>query len=793
MTTRVQGSGVLTPHAGVTTVGPHVIGTGALGNLTAGNKVRLGFVHYSSTPAHVISAVTVNGVSAQLRKRQIATNAENQADIWECDVPAGGPPVVTVLYAGVGTPDGHYLSGAIQEVSGSGAVRGTPDGDTATNTTPGSTTDALTQVGDDALQVLCWADGGAPTMTGPTPGWTTEFNLNAGGFEYGAAVWRVIGTAGAQAWNWTTSISGNWATALVVWEPASAPVDPFPAWSRHSIVDLNPRVEPEALPSRRNSIAALIAVVAVASPLTERVTTQTELRVEESRPVRRRFVLPSGAVAADPVPFPRHALGFVERGEEPLPVRARRLPESVDDPAFLLWATFEERDEEPRARRAKPGVLSSGAAPAADLLLALERTLPIERGEEPLNRLRRRLPESVDQPLLGERRQVVDDRAIEPVRRLQGMPTLTAEVVVDAPPPARHQPIFDTLPEEARIRVLLRLPESGASVDQPPPPRERQPVDVAIEEPRIRLRQRLPESVDAPPVPRVRQSVDVEQEEPRPRRSLKLPDPTIAPPGDAPPAPRWRTTYDAPLEDLKSARGRFVLPTGPLVLPDQPAPRWRTSAERPVEEPRISRPLRLPESVDLPSFTRPRQVVDEPQNERRPVLEPSPAAWAVVLIADQPLALRRLLPEVQVVEWLPRQRRRLPESVDLPPLATRRAPRDEQQEEVRPEAARLVYVEPPPEAFIPSRWRSVFEPSVEERAVRRPRKLPDYVPPPPGDEIPPKPWSLVSFSHPYEIPPLPRRLSFLIESGPLPPPVASPRLELAIAVERMYVVEVTVG
>lgn len=888
--------------------------TGAV-NFTVGNLVIVKISHYAGTASDTLSC-TINGLAATKFERQNPTNTVNSVIIFYAVVTTGGARNV-VLTPSAGAD--HYISVDIEEYSFSGTLTlvGTETGADGNSTGPTVNTHASSASGDLAVGAHVIADVGSRTVVSTAPG-TPTLGFNEGDSntnQAGAGASKILTAGGAQAFTWSFTAGGasNWSVMTAVFNQSGggAPADIAPA--KRSTVEREAPVE-ESRIRRRMNVVSLVAIAAASGPLTERVTISHDVPVEERRNVRPRWVLPSGAVVGDPipsarssvefperaeeprptlrrqtllsgavvldpVPFARSPVEFPERAEEPRPVSLRRLPESVDDPVFLLWATFEEAREEARPRR-KPVALSSGAAPSNEPPPALERLLHAERREEPLARLRQRLPESVDQPLTERPRQVGDDLAIEPVLRLPRSHLLSEQVAADQPPPERHRQVVDALPEEARIRVLLRLPETGAPpAEQLPPALDRQPVDIAIEESRIRLRQRLPESVDvpppargrqvgdalpeeahprllwrlpesvdqpllgrgrqvidvateeephprlllrlpesvdAPPVLRARQSVDVAPEEPRPRRSLKFPDPVVVPPGDLPPAPRWRTTYDAPLEDLKSARSRFVLPSGALVIVDHPPARWRTAAERPheetrisrrllfpesvdqpalvrwravvdstVEEPRIARKLRLPESVDLPSFVRARQVIDSLQPEHRPTLESSTAPWAVVLVDDQPLALRRLLPEVQVVEWRPRLPRLLPDSVDVPLPTLRRGLPSESREEVRPEAVRLVYVETPAVDFIAKRWRTVFEPSVEERSLRRRLKLPDFIPPPPGDEIPPKRWALVSFSHPFELLPLPRRLTFVVESGPLPPVVAV-SVDVSVSVSRRY-------
>jgi hypothetical protein len=178
--------------------------------------VRIYVAHYTSVSANRITAITINSVSATLLKRQQATNSENSAEIWEVAA-TSGTPVATITYGGSAD---HYTTLSIQEVSGSGAVRGTSVGNTATDTAPTNTTDSATQTGDEIGQAYAFADNGAPTQTPPS-GYTVLFNLSAGSFEYGGAVWRIAAAGGAQAVTWGLSASGNWATALVVWAPAA--------------------------------------------------------------------------------------------------------------------------------------------------------------------------------------------------------------------------------------------------------------------------------------------------------------------------------------------------------------------------------------------------------------------------------------------------------------------------------------------------------------------------------------------------------------------------------------------
>lgn len=147
----------------------------------------------------------------------------------------------------------------------------------------------------------------------------------------------------------------------------------------------------------------------------------------------------------------------------------------------------------------------------------------------------------------------------------------------------------------------------------------------------------------------------------------------------APPRYLNRSINDPPpLEDLRSARRRFVLPSGaaPAYVPTQLR---RSIIDTPAEDLRSALRWRFPESVDDPVFLLWSGMEELPppepvQRARRLDLGGGVAAssWQALtresLIADRPLE-----------DLVSRRPLRLPESVDQPPVARLRQPADTPQ------------------------------------------------------------------------------------------------------------------
>jgi hypothetical protein len=301
MATRVQGQAIAAPHSGVTTVGPHTIAN-TLSDFTPGNTVRVLLVHYSSVQTHLVSAVTINGAAATMVGRCTQSpNNLNQAELWEAVVPPGAAHTVTITYSGVGTPDGHYTTGAIVEISGAGAVRGTPVTASGNTNAPTATTDALTQVGDEITSVYVYADGGSPVHTPPSPGWTTEFSVASGAFEYGGAVWRLAGTAGAQAVTWGIGGAAQWGMLLVSHDGGGGGGGGTPDYTasvKRELVDGRP-IETFTTTLRRPFAFAVVAAAIPFFALRRRVFNQEWLATNEQARRPRTFFAGTPAAVND--------------------------------------------------------------------------------------------------------------------------------------------------------------------------------------------------------------------------------------------------------------------------------------------------------------------------------------------------------------------------------------------------------------------------------------------------------------------------------------------------------------
>lgn len=433
-----------------------------------------------------------------------------------------------------------------------------------------------------------------------------------------------------------------------------------------------------------------------ADPILARVETAADIVPRESFLRRLVNVVALVAIAggaSTQVPQLRRSLAETPLQDQQIR-RLRRLPESVDQPTFLLWSGFEDDAQRSgeRVQSARRLAFQQEQAPADTAPWVRARVAPGGLVDETRIRLLKRLPESVDQPPIPRSRQA-----------------------------------FDTPREDIRSRLLWHSPES---VDAPPGPRDQVSLDPLPEETRIRLRIRVPESVDQPLLSRRGTIVETLPEADRIKRALKLPDALVSV-VDQPPAPRWETVSDTPNEDVRSARGRWVLPSGAAPAPDQPLARWRTALESPLEEARVRSLRRLPESVDQPVLGRPRSATEGPTDEPRIRLEPS-TAWSFIVAPDQPLvAMRRSALDTLADEPLSRRQRRLPESVDAPPLV---------------------------------RWRNVFDATPGEPPLRQLRRLPESYVPPPVDDAPQARWRTTADT-PLEELPL-RHLRLLLETGP---------------------------
>ncbi len=487
-------------------------------------------------------------------------------------------------------------------------------------------------------------------------------------------------------------------------------------------------------PLRRlvNVAALVLAAGAVDQPPRERPLTIAEWQSPEAQP-RRRVNVPALAVSipVNAPPLARRRIVSEAVTIEP-PVRRRlRAPESVDEPTFLLWSGFEDdyaRAQE-RVQSARRFAFGGSQAGAAAPPLARWRAAQEPPTEEGRPRRLRRLPESVDRPLLTRARTAAE-------------------------------PVLEPLP----ARALRRSPES---VDAPPLRRARQAVDAPAEGVTIRLLRRAPESVDQPVLGTRTLVDDTPFEELRIRRLPKLPD-AIASVVDAPPAPRWRTINDTPAVDVRSQRSRWVLPSGAAVIPDQPLSRWRTALEPAPEEARIRRLLRLPESVDEPApFLW--AVVDEAAPEERVIRRALKLPDAIVAPSDSPLARWRTATEPVAEETRVRVLRRLPESVDAPPLARARATPAAPQEErsVRLEPWSFIASTDHPLLFL---RRTIADTAPADLPLRQLRGAPESVDAPPFTR-----WRTAFDTPPEE--PRPRQLVRWSESY-VPPPVDEPPLRL---------------
>lgn len=411
--------------------------------------------------------------------------------------------------------------------------------------------------------------------------------------------------------------------------------------------------------------------------------------------LRRLVNVAAFVTAAGPADQPPRARSLPLREspiEEPRIRRLQRLPESVDQPTFLLWSGFDD---------------DTGA------------------------------PD-------------------EPVQRSRRFPLPPPAPVADAAPNTRERVAAEPLAEEPRIRLRRTFPESVAVIaDAPPPPRHGLAAEPLPEEPRIRQLRRAPESVDLP-VLGTWEIVDSDPpEEARIRRAPRLPDPPVAA-VDQPPAPRWRVTSDTPPEDIRNARPRWVLESGAAPATGQPLSRWRTLFEATIEEGRIRVLRRLPESVDVPPASRRRsaaaETVEEPRIRRPKVAPdsvdlPSPELrWEPAYEATNEPRIKRPRIAPESVDAPPAELRRGPvfepteeqrvprprlvfapvATVDSPPLVRWRNVYDTAPEDLAIRPLRRLpesYVPPPVDDPPQVRWRTISDTPAEDLPIRRYRLL----------------------------------------------------------------------
>ncbi len=234
-------------------------------------------------------------------------------------------------------------------------------------------------------------------------------------------------------------------------------------------------------------------------------------------------------------------------------------PSQVDQPPAPRWRTVSDTPGTDILSARLRLVLPSGAVVVPDQPLARWRTAGEPLPEENRIRLLVRLPESVDQPVLGVWEvpsEIEPEQA--PFRRAATPPVTN---VADQPPQRRWCTISDTDLVDLRPRLLWRAPES---VDSPPLVRARQSQETTPDELRSRLEPSLAwySASDAPTAVRWRSAFDTPSEQLPIRQLRRLPESFVPSPVDDPQPHRWATISDTPLEELPVRHLRVVLQSG---------------------------------------------------------------------------------------------------------------------------------------------------------------------------------------------------------------------------------------
>jgi hypothetical protein len=375
-----------------------------------------------------------------------------------------------------------------------------------------------------------------------------------------------------------------------------------------------------------------------------------------------------------------------------------------------------------------------------------------------------------------------------------------APPAVDDPPRVRRRTREQEAIEERpprRMRMQL-VGGAGPQVDQPPRARarmrfEERSDEIAIRARRLAVQTLLPVDPPGLGVWVLSEEPSAEERAPR-RRTMPIVVGAVAAPF---PHARRAVVRDEPARD-EPIRLRRRFPESV----DSPPTRLRRAPREEAAPDAVLRRLALaPQSVDAPPFARLRALALETFEERpprrrsglqppaaltgdAPPLRSRPRAFEE-LLPDPPLARRGLVPlpsgaaiehfplrrwavafDAPTIEELPTRLRRFPESVDAPPLRVR-SPRVEEPtgEEISRRLRFLALEEP--SVFVPRRTRAPWEASPIDGVLRR---LALLVPPPLPGDAPPIRQRPRAFEEPPPDPPLARRGTVPLPSGPTPPP-----------------------